>query len=108
MRVEFEIILSSSSLRDAAILLQHKNSGCLLVVTDNRLIGIVSPCNFLGVTIDLLQDQEELKFDDLNEDAEVGVLDEDDLGDIFVDKPETEDWNQVDACVYGRTVKFSI
>ena len=97
MRVEFEIILSSSSLRDAAILLQHKNSGCLLVVTDNRLIGIVSPCNFLGVTIDLLQDQEELKFDDLNEDAEVGVLDEDDLGDIFVDKPETEDWNQVDA-----------
>ena len=97
MRVEFEIILSSSSLRDAAILLQHKNSGCLLVVTDNRLIGIVSPCNFLGVTIDLLQDQEELKFNDPDEDAKVGVFDEDDLGDIFVDKPETEDWNQMDA-----------
>ena len=97
MRVEFETILSSSSLRDAAILLQHKNSGCLLVVTDNRLIGIVLPCNFLGVTIDLLQDQEELKFDDLDEDAAVGVLDEGDLGDIFVDKPETEDWNQMDA-----------
>jgi hypothetical protein len=32
-----------------------------------------------------------------NEDAEVGVLDGDDLGDIFVDKPETEDWNQMDA-----------
>jgi hypothetical protein len=38
-----------------------------------------------------------LKFDDLGEDAEVGVLDEGDLGDIFVDKPETEDWNQMDA-----------
>ena len=97
MCVEFETISSSSLLRDAAILLQHKNSGCLLVLTDNRLIGIVSPFNFLGVTIDLLQDQEELKFDDLNEDAEVGVLDEDDLGDIFVDKPETEAWNQMDA-----------
>ena len=97
MRVEFETISSSSPLRDAAILLQHKNSGCLLVVTDNRLIGIVSPCNFLGITIDLLQDQEVLKFDDLDEDAEVGALDEDDLGNIFVDKPETEDWNQMDA-----------
>jgi CBS domain-containing protein len=97
MRVEFETILSSSSLRDAAILLQHNNTGCLLVVTDNRLIGIVSPCNFLGVTIDLLQDQEELKFDDLDEDAKVGTLDEIDLGVISVDKPETEDWNQMDA-----------
>ena len=67
------------------------------MVTDNRLIGIVSPCNFLGVTIDLLQDQEELKFDDMDEDTEVGVLDEGDLGDIFVDKPETEDWNQIDV-----------
>ena len=97
MRVEFETISSSSPLRDAAILLQQKNSGCLLVVADNRVIGIVAPRNFLGVTIDLLQDQEALKFDDLDEDVEVGVLDEDDLGDIFVDKPETEDWNQMDA-----------
>ena len=93
MRAEFETIPSSSPLRDAAILLQQKNSGCLLVVTDNRLIGVVAPRNFLGVTIDLLQDQEELKFDDLDEDAEIGALDEDDLGDILVAKPETEDWN---------------
>ena len=97
MRVEFETISSSSALRGAAILLQQKNSGCLLVVADNRLIGIVSPRNFLGVTIDLLQDREEFKFDDLGEDTKIGALDEDDLGDIFVNKPETEDWNQMDA-----------
>ena len=97
MRVEFETISSSSPLRDAAILLQQKNSGCLLVVADNRLIGIVAPRNFLGVTVDLLQDREELKFDDLDEDADIGALDEDDLGDIFVEKPETEDWNQMDV-----------
>jgi len=97
MHVEFETISSSSPLRDAAILLQQKNSGCLLVVADNQLIGIVAPRNFLGVTVDLLQDREELKFDDLDEDADIGVLDEDDLGDIFVEKPETEDWNQMDV-----------
>ena len=83
MRLEFETISSSSPLREAAILLQQKNGGCLLVVADNRLIGIVVPRNFLGVTIDLLQDWEELNFDD--------------LGDIFVDKTETEDWSQMDV-----------
>ena len=97
MCLEFETISSFSPLRDAAILLQQKNSDCLLVVASNRLIGVVSPRNFLGVTIDLLQDWEELKFHVLDEDAEIGVLDEDDLGDIFVDKPETEDWNQMDV-----------
>jgi CBS domain-containing protein len=97
MRVEFETIPSSSPLRDAAILLEQKNSDCLLAVTDNRLIGIVAPSNFLGITIDLLQDREELKFDDLEEGAEIGALDEDDLGNIFVDKLETEDWNQIDV-----------
>ena len=97
MRPEFETISSASPLRDAAILLQQKNSGCLLVVADNRLIGIVVPRNFLGVTVDLLQDREELKFDDLDENAELGTLDEDYLDDIFVDKPETEDWNQMDV-----------
>ena len=97
MCVEFETIRSSSPLRDAAILLQQKNSGCLLVVADNRLIGVVVPCNFLGVTANLLQDPEEFKFDHLDEDADIGALDEDDLGDIFVEKPETEDWNQMDV-----------
>ena len=97
MSVEFETISPSSPLRDAAILLQQNYSGCLLVVADNRLIGIIAPRNFLGVTIDLLQDREEFKFGDLDENAEVGELDEGDLGDIFVDKPETEDWNQMDA-----------
>ena len=66
-------------------------------MTDSQLIGVVAPRNFLGVTIDLLQDQEEFKFDDLDEVVEIGTLDEDDLGDILVDKPETEDWNQMDV-----------
>ena len=67
------------------------------MVVDNRLIGIVAPRNFLGVTVDLLQNREELKFDGLDEDADIGALDERDLGDIFVEKPETEDWNQMDV-----------
>ena len=66
-------------------------------LADNRLIGIVGPRNFLGVTIDLLQDREELKFDDLDEVTDIGVLDEGALGDIFVNKPETENWNQMDV-----------
>ena len=66
-------------------------------MADNRLIGVVAPRNFLGVTIDLLQNRGKLKFDDLEEDVEIGALNEDGLGDIFVDKSETEDWNQIDV-----------
>ena len=97
MRVEFEIISSSSPVRDADILLQQKHIRCLLVVADNRLIGIVLPHNLRCVTVDLLQDREELKFDGLDEGADIEVLDENDLSDIFVEKSETEDWNQIDV-----------
>jgi CBS domain-containing protein len=91
MHMEFETIYSSSPLREAAIFLQQNNIGCLLVVADNRLIGIVEPRKFLGATVDLLQDPEEIKFDDLGEDGEIGAFDEDGLSDIFVENPETED-----------------
>ena len=91
MRLEFETISSASPFQDAAIFLQQKNSDCLLVVADNRLIGVISRRNFLGVTIDLLQDRDEFKIDDMDEGTEIGTLYEDDLGDIFVDKLETED-----------------
>ena len=66
-------------------------------MANNRLIGVVTLRNFLRVTIDLLQDREELNFHVLDEDAKIGVVDEDDQGNIFVDKPETEDWNQMDV-----------
>lgn len=97
MRVEIETIISSSPIRDAAILLQQKNCGCLLAVDGNRLIGIVESRNFPGITIDFLQDQDELKFDDLEENVDVDMLNEDDLGDIILENLETEVWNQMDV-----------
>ena len=67
------------------------------MVADNQLIGIVVPRNLLCATVDLLQDREELKFDGLDEGADIEAFDEDDLSDIFVEKSEAEDWNQIDV-----------
>ena len=89
MSTKFSVLKISDSEGTACQLMVETGSPCLPVIGDAD-----EP---LGVTANLLQDPEELKFDHLDEDAGIGALDEDDLGDIFVEKPETEDWNQMDV-----------
>ena len=88
---KFSVLKISDSDDTARQLLVETGASYLPVISD---AGEPEP---IFVTVDLLQDREELKFDDLDEDAEIGALDENDLGDIFVDKPETEDWSQIDV-----------
>ena len=55
----------SASLRGAALLLQQHKLGCLPVVEDGRLIGIVTDADFVGVAINLLEQLEEAEPEEL-------------------------------------------
>jgi CBS domain-containing membrane protein len=54
-----------AELRDAAIYLQRHKYGCLPVVTDGQLRGIVTDSDFVGVAINLLEQLELSEPDEL-------------------------------------------
>ena len=58
------VIRTTDSVRQAAIRLQQKKYGCLPVVTDDRLVGIVTDSDYVGVAINLLE-QVELAEDEI-------------------------------------------
>jgi CBS domain-containing protein len=49
---------SLASLREAALFLQKHKYGCLPVVTDGKLKGIITDSDFVAVAIDLLEQAE--------------------------------------------------
>ncbi len=69
------VIHCSDSLRQAAIYLQEHKYGCLPVVQEGRLIGIITDSDFISIAINLLEQVE------LSEDAfaEDDVVDENEL-----------------------------
>lgn len=71
----------ADSLRQAAIYLQSHKYGCLPVVSDDRVIGIITDSDFIDIAINLLE-QVELAEDD-------GAMD--DRVDDF-DMPEVEEY----------------
>ena len=48
-----------ASLRQAALFLETRRIGCLPVVTEGRLVGIITDTDFVGVAINLLEQIEE-------------------------------------------------
>lgn len=54
-----------ASLRQAALFLEKHRIGCLPVVTDGELRGIVTDTDFVGVAINLLEQIEEEEDDEL-------------------------------------------
>lgn len=54
-----------ASLREAALFLQKHQYGCLPVVTDGKLKGIITDSDFVAVAIDLLEQTEEREPDEL-------------------------------------------
>lgn len=50
-----------ASLREAALFLQKHQYGCLPVVTDGQLKGIITDSDFVAVAIDLLEQSEEIE-----------------------------------------------
>ena len=49
-----------ANLRQAAVFLQRHSYGCLPVVEEGKLIGIVTDTDFVGVAINLLEQMEEI------------------------------------------------
>lgn len=58
MTSKVSVIRTSDSVRQAALHLQQKKFGCLPVVDDNGLVGIVTDSDFIGVAINLLEQVE--------------------------------------------------
>jgi CBS domain-containing protein len=84
-----------SSLRQAALVLQGHKYGCLPVIDEGQLAGIISGSDFVGVAINLLQQHEEISDEvEAGEDLEVDQLD--DLGDLYIETEETDDWERAD------------
>jgi len=50
-----------ASLREAALFLQKHQYGCLPVVTDGKLKGIITDSDFVAVAIDLLEQAEQIE-----------------------------------------------
>ena len=76
------VIHQSDSLREAALYLQAHKYGCLPVVSDDRLVGIVTDSDFIAIAINLLEQAElseevvELETEDTMDDVDLQVVDE--------------------------------
>ena len=79
MIAEVTTIHENDSLRQAAIYLQAHKYGCLPVVSDNRLIGIITDSDFIAIAINLLEQVEiveqesasDYELDDVMDDIEL-------------------------------------
>jgi predicted transcriptional regulator len=76
-------IHQSGSLRRAAMYLQSHKYGCLPVMSDDRLVGIITDSDFIAIAINLLE-QAELA------EEEIGTID-DIMDDFNVELPEVEE-----------------
>jgi len=67
MRSNLFTISEDTDLRQAALKMQNNKIGCLLVVKDSKLTGIVTDSDYVGLAINLLEQMEEMdppEFDD--------------------------------------------
>jgi CBS domain-containing protein len=53
-----KVIHKTDSLRQAALYMQSHKYGCLPVVSDNRLVGIITDSDFVAIAINLLEQAE--------------------------------------------------
>jgi CBS domain-containing protein len=70
----------ANSLRQAAIYLQSHKYGCLPVVADGRLVGIITDSDFIDIAINLLEQaelaEEETGMDESNDDMDMPEIEE--------------------------------
>lgn len=79
---DVSVIRKSDSVRQAAIFLQSHKYGCLPVVSDDQLVGIITDSDFISIAINLLE-QVEIAEDtpdmdpDIMDDIDMPVIDDD-------------------------------
>ena len=61
MITKIATIDAKASLRRAALFLESHRIGCLPVVTGERLVGIITDTDFVGIAINLLEQIEEME-----------------------------------------------
>jgi len=77
-----QVVHPSDSLRQAALYLQAHKYGCLPVVSDDCLVGIVTDSDFIAIAINLLEQAElaedivELETEDLMDDINLRLVDD--------------------------------
>ena len=73
-------IHQTGSLRQAAIYLQSHKYGCLPVVSENRLVGIITDTDFIAIAINLLEQvelsEDEATIEDAMDDVELPEVEE--------------------------------
>ncbi len=84
MITDVSVIDKMDSLRQAALYIQSHKYGCLPVVSDDRLVGIITDSDFIDIAINLLEQAEVLE-------EEVAVELEDKIDDVdFLEYEETQ------------------
>ena len=75
---DVSVIHKSDSLRRAALYIQSRKYGCLPVVSDDRLVGIITDSDFIDIAINLLEQaeimEEETKVEVDNESLELSEV----------------------------------
>lgn len=61
MVTNIDTISEHAKLRHAALYLEKEDIGCLPVVTDGKLVGIITDTDFVAVAINLLEQLEEIE-----------------------------------------------
>ncbi|MDX2503774.1 MAG: CBS domain-containing protein [Gammaproteobacteria bacterium] len=64
MTTRIKIIYPNESLIAAGLLMQKHKYGCLPVVKNNKLVGIITDSDFVGVAINLIEQMEQ--YDDID------------------------------------------
>ena len=64
MTTDVSVVDPSESLRGAALHLQRHAHGCLPVVRDGELLGIITDSDYVGIAINLLEQMEEAEPDE--------------------------------------------
>ena len=65
------------------------------MIDEGQLVGIISGSDFVGAAINLLQPHEKISDEvKVGEDVEVDQLD--DLGDLYIETEEINDWERAD------------
>lgn len=89
---EVETVSPGSSLKQAALRLKGHKYGCLPVVDEDKIIGIITDSDFVGVAINLLEQKEEMDLEDFEE----LDIDDDELDNLEFEVPESDDWDTSD------------
>ena len=82
---DVKVIHKEDSLRQAALYLQSHKFGCLPVISDGSLVGIITDSDFIDIAINLLEQAE------IIEDDGFAIDDESDQELADIDLPETDE-----------------